>query len=230
VARHDLPLAAFLSGDLDEQAARVVDEHLLACDECWQAVQDDRAGRAAASRLREPVDPTLADRLRKAIISHPPPRRSLASRVPRRWAIWALGVAVVLGLGAVLALQPWAGPAPGPDEAALDHVVAMASGLPTTVGNAGEAPAAVGDPVDVEMVGDHATVTTYRFRGRMMLVAITDRPFPMPEDPHAMTGSMMPWTEQRGAVTLYCPHATVLLAGPVPAADLAALAGELHLG
>jgi len=44
---HDRLLAAFLAGDLGPAQARRWDEHLLECERCWQAVREDRAGRAA---------------------------------------------------------------------------------------------------------------------------------------------------------------------------------------
>ncbi len=41
-------LAGFLAGELDEAGARRWDEHLLECEQCWQAVP----GRAVAAPAR----------------------------------------------------------------------------------------------------------------------------------------------------------------------------------
>src|SRR5258708_28945007 len=60
-------LAGFLAGELDEAGARRWDEHLLECEQCWQAVREDRAGRQAAQLLRQPAPPGLADRVAFAV-------------------------------------------------------------------------------------------------------------------------------------------------------------------
>src|SRR6266536_5893562 len=63
----DERLAAYLAGELDPDAARAVDEHLLACDRCWHTVSAAHLGRRAAERLRQPTPAGLADRIRLAI-------------------------------------------------------------------------------------------------------------------------------------------------------------------
>src|SRR5258708_18576874 len=60
-------LGAFLAGELDAAGARRWDEHLLECEQCWQAVREDRAGRQAAQLLRQPAPPGLADRVAFAV-------------------------------------------------------------------------------------------------------------------------------------------------------------------
>ena len=65
--RHDRLLGAFLAGALDPAAARRWDEHLLECEQCWRAVQQDRDGRRAAELLRQPAPPVLADRVAFAV-------------------------------------------------------------------------------------------------------------------------------------------------------------------
>src|SRR5215472_17140127 len=64
---HERLLGAFLAGELEPAAAREWDEHLLDCEQCWRAVREDRAGRQAAGRLRQPTPPGLADRVRFAV-------------------------------------------------------------------------------------------------------------------------------------------------------------------
>src|SRR5215510_10190371 len=64
---HDRLLTAFLAGELDRAGARRWDEHLLACERCWRAVREDRAGRQAAQVLRRPAPPGLADRVTFAV-------------------------------------------------------------------------------------------------------------------------------------------------------------------
>jgi hypothetical protein len=64
---HDRLLGAFLAGALGPAAARRWDEHLLECERCWRAVQEDRGGRRAAELLRQPAPPGLADRVAFAV-------------------------------------------------------------------------------------------------------------------------------------------------------------------
>ena len=42
---------AFLAGELSDDDERRFDEHLLQCEECWRAVQADRAARFALEKL-----------------------------------------------------------------------------------------------------------------------------------------------------------------------------------
>ena len=65
--RHDRLLGAFLAGDLDPATVRQWDEHLLECEQCWRAVQEDRDGRRAAELLHQPAPPGLADRVTFAV-------------------------------------------------------------------------------------------------------------------------------------------------------------------
>jgi hypothetical protein len=60
-------LAGFLAGGLDPAAARQWDVHLLACEQCWRAVREDRAGRHATRLLRQPAPPGLADQVTFAV-------------------------------------------------------------------------------------------------------------------------------------------------------------------
>src|SRR5258707_6156942 len=64
--RHGL-LAGCRAGKLDEAGAGRWDEPLLECEQCWQAVREDRAGRQAAQLLRQPAPPGLADRVAFAV-------------------------------------------------------------------------------------------------------------------------------------------------------------------
>ena len=60
-------LGAFLAGELNPADAPRWDEHLLACEQCWRAVREDRVGRQAAQLLRQPPPPGLADRVAFAV-------------------------------------------------------------------------------------------------------------------------------------------------------------------
>ena len=226
---HQLPLAAFLAGDLESEHARFVDEHLLSCDRCWLAVREDRAGRAAANLLRQPTDHQLADRIRLAV-ELAPPRRRLGRRARssrgHRGALAAVAVTVVLAVLTALTLWPQHH-TPATDTAVLREVVRLASKLPAT--SSAAAVVALDAPHKLRVGGQTITVRTYAFEGHTALLATSSRPFAMPPDAHMPTRRAMPWTITRGTITLYCPQADMLLAGPEPAAELAALADALHL-
>src|SRR5215471_6002234 len=140
---HDRQLAVFLAGELDPAAARQWDAHLLECDQCWQAVREDRAGRGAARLLRQPAPPGLADRIGLAVevaaatrlrdrrVARPPrhARASARSRWRGRAGAGALaaGAAVALGVFLLPAGRP-AVPAAVTAVARYAHAVPMPSG------------------------------------------------------------------------------------------------------
>lgn len=235
MSEHPVPLDAFLAGDLDPEAARRVDEHLLTCDPCWRAVDEDRTGRAAALTLREPADPQLADRVKLAIELAVPSQPSPAPRLrgDGHWVVRAVGaatavLAMVLGVLTIATLLPRHAP-PGPnDSAAMRRIITAAADLPTTpYRSAG--PVALDAPHALHIGKESIRLRTYVFHGRFALVARVSRPFEMPPDAVTPTGKPMSWAIQRGAVTIYCAREHVLLAGPDSASELAILAAALHL-
>ena len=60
-------IIAFLAGELSDEDERRFDEHLLQCEECWRAVQADRAARFALEKLRAPAPAGLQDRVALAV-------------------------------------------------------------------------------------------------------------------------------------------------------------------
>jgi anti-sigma factor RsiW len=230
---HRVPLAEFLAGELDAASNRRIDEHLLSCENCWAAVQQDRAGRALASGLREPADADLADRIRLTIELAPPSARvrpvGAGSRRPHRAATTAFAVlALVLGALTALTVVSQHTPRHTGDSTALRQIVALTQRLPTST-------AMTSDAVEIDTAHPlhrdepDITVRTYAYRGEAALVATAAHPFTMPPDALMPTGRTMPWTVTRGTVTLYCPHADVLLASRTSSRQLAALAAALHL-
>ena len=248
---HDRLLAAFLAGDLDPAEARRWDEHLLECERCWRAVREDRAGRQAAQVLRQPAPPGLADRVafavevaataRTAAQRQPcPPARSRwrgrpVRRLHRRLAgvgILAVGVAVTLTMTLLLG-----GHRAGSVPAAVAAVARYAQAIPPPGRDqqsypAGRgAPMEVGRPVTVTAGGQPIVLRTWRLGRTEAVVAVSDHPFPMPADAQGVPGRGMAWTAQVGTLALYCVNGSTseLVAAPVPAAELAALAARLPL-
>lgn len=222
--RHESMLIAFLAGDLDADASREWDEHLLGCEGCWRAVREDRLGRSAAARLRESAPPELAERVAFAVEMAGAPVR----RRPRRW-VFAAGGLLVAAVSAVIAmLLPTATPAADPPEIAA--VVAFAQDMPASAhGIASDAPVPMGAPVGVVAGGAHVQLRYYRVGTVPAVVAVSDRPFPMPAGVGTLPSGDMAWTVKRGWVGLYCPNGNVVIAAPVTVGELPGLASRLPM-
>jgi len=246
--RHDRMLTAFLTGDLGPAEARRWDEHLLECERCWRAVRGDRAGGQAARLLRQPAPPGLADRVAFAVemaaaarTAAQPQARPLARALRRgrhgrrlRWRLAGAG-AVAVGLVAtlVVVLLP-AGRQAGSVPAAVAAVARYAQVIPPRSAEQHPqypAPVEVGHPVTVTAGGQRIVLRTWRLAGTEAVVAVSDRPFPMPARARGVSGMGMAWSARLGRLSLYCLNGRTskLVAAPVPAAELAALAARLPL-
>jgi hypothetical protein len=91
-------------------------------------------------------------------------------------------------------------------------------------------PVAVGRPVTVTVQGQRIEMRTWRLGSAEAVVAVSGQPFPMPAGAHAASGGGMAWSARLGKISLYCLNGPTseLLAAPVPAAELAALAARLR--
>jgi anti-sigma factor RsiW len=241
-------LAAFLAGELDPAAARRWDEHLLECDRCWRAVREDRAGRRAAQLLRQPTPPGLADRVAFAVemasAARPAaPRRARPGIRSRRRAChdrrlrWRLAGAGVIAVGLVITVMVLllpGGRQAGSVPAAVAVVARYAQAIPPPAGDRHPqhaAPVGVGRPVTVTAGGQRIVLRTWRLGGTEAVVAVSDHPFPMPPGAQGVSGRGMAWSARIGRLGLYCLNGSTseLVAAPVPAAELAALAARLPL-
>ncbi len=218
-------LVAFLAGALDEREEHAFDEHLLGCESCWRAIQEDRFGAAAIERLRDVAPAGLADRIAFAIdlasATSSPNRRRRRSRV--RIAAFAGAAVAAVGVGAGLVVSGGAS-APG-DPPQVAAVMAMAAGKLPPVG-AWEAVRAGGQALEVRTFMVHHVAT---------VVATSMRPFPMPATSHVLPGSSHgAWIASSGPWSAYsvnkAPGAlSVLVVAAMPAAQLPQVAARLHL-
>jgi anti-sigma factor RsiW len=245
---HDRLLAAFLAGDVDPADAQQWDEHLLQCERCWRSVREDRAGRQAAQELRQPAPPGLADRVTFAVemAAAAPAAAQRQARSPARapgrgrrgrrlrWRLAGAG-AVAVGLVATLlvVMHPGGRQAAGVP-AAVAAVARYAQVIPPPSGDQHSEPAApvqVGSPVTVTAGGQRIVLRTWRLGGTEAVVAVSGRPFPMPARARGASGRGMAWSVRLGKLGLYCLNGRTseLVAAPVPAAELAALAARLPL-
>jgi anti-sigma factor RsiW len=247
---HDRLLTAFLAGQLDPAQARQWDDHLLACERCWQAVREDRAGRQAAQLLRGPPPPGLADRVAFAVelAATARPTFQRRSRQPARprprlrrsvrhggGLYWRLAGAAMLAGGVVVTLLMTL--LAGSHQAdqmpeAVAAVARYAQAIPPPAGDRlpqHAAPIEVGRPVTVNAGGQRIVLRTWRLGDAEAVVAVSTRPFPVPARAHDVPGKGMAWSAQLGQLRLYClnGHTSELVAGPVTVARLAALAARL---
>ena len=237
---HDKLLTAYLAGDLGPAEARRWDEHLLECERCWRAVREDRAGRQAAQLLLQPASPELADRVAFAVEVTATARTRRRGRhgrwLPGRRLRWRLVVAGTLAAAAAItltmALLPGghqAGRVPAAVAAVARYAQAIAPPPRGQHPYSGRTPVEVGGPVTVTAGGQRIVVRTWRLGGTEAVVAVSGQPFPMPPRARGVPGRGMAWSARLGRLGLYCLNGRTseLVAAPVPAAELVALAARL---
>lgn len=235
-------ITAFLHGELPDRQARAFDEHLLTCESCWRAVQEDRAGRLAIERLRSPAPLGLADRVSASIglAAREPggdvtvPGRRVAHQAGRAQVRMAIRVAVaavaavIVVAGSVLG---WSAHDHQPaDPPQIARVLAMDSAPAAT------SPALVAGEHFV-FGGQPLTVRAYRVEGITTLVATSSSPFPMPASSHLVAGSSRrAWMATRGTLAIYGVnrpagggHESMFLVAAMPMARLPQVAAQLHL-
>ena len=100
-----------------------------------------------------------------------------------------------------------------------------------TVSGGRAAPVEVGHPVTVTAGGQTIVLRKWRVGGTEAVVAVSSKPFPRPPQAQGVAGSGMAWSARLGRLSLYCLNGRTseLVAAPVRAADLAALAALLPL-
>lgn len=224
-------LAAFLAGELPPEEAEAVDVHLLTCEECWHAVREDRAGRAALELLVTPPPPGLAERVRLAVeleaAPSPASRRRRKSAMRRRLAALILA-ALVLVAGTVSGIVVHGGDG---DPAPVAALTARAAAAPAPTGTA------AGRGTWMALGGERVLLRKFSVEGIPTLVAMATHPFPMPAASAVVAGSSRrAWMASRaGGIGLYCVNApagqhSMLVAARMPAVQLPHVLAHLRLG
>jgi Putative zinc-finger len=233
-------IAAFLNGELSDADEQSFDEHLVDCESCWSAVQEDRAGHLAVERLQVPAPLGLADRVTASInlagkrsIGEAPVRPVGAgrpldrARYRPRWLVPAAVLVVVAIVGGAIAWTVNQHQVSDPPQIA--EVVAMASSASNNT------PLRSGEHFDID--GQSLTVRSYRIEGITTLVATSAHPFPMPASSHLVAGSSpTAWMGTDGKLAMYGVNRpagndrkSVFLVAPMPMARLPQVAAQLHL-
>jgi anti-sigma factor RsiW len=221
----DWRVAAFVSGELPTDEERAFDQHLLECEGCWRAVQEDRFGRAGAAALRTTAPAGLSDRVRLAIsIAEDPSPRERSHRGRHWWTAFAGACAVILAV--VLPLSLGSGPAADPPQIAA--VMAMVQpGTPSSSLQTGEHLTIAGQPMRVR---------AFVIDGGLVVAATSSTPFAMPASSHLLSGSTSSaWMASSGSISLYgvnrlgSGRPSMFLVASMPIAKLPGIAVQLNL-
>jgi Putative zinc-finger len=232
-------LVAFLAGGLSGEDERRFDEHLLRCEECWRAVQADRAARFALEKVREPAPPGLHDRvvLAVTIAAADAPGREAS---PRRWValrlrqtvarpvvrlVAAASLLIALAAGTLAWAEARGHPADPPQIAAVAAMLTPGSS-PAKALRAGE---------HMVIAGQALAVRAYVMDGSETIVATSARPFSVPRSSHVLSGpSPKAWMATKGRLSMYGVNRpggkeSMFLVSVMPMAELPGVAAHLGL-
>ncbi len=234
------PILNFLAGELSPEEERRFDEHLLGCEQCWRAVQADRAARLALEKLRQPAPAGLQGRVALAVglaASEAPTgpvvlgrdswpsfiRTTIAPHVRLVAAACLIVVAAAGGFGWLAASR-----SPAPEPAQVAAVVAMITpgSAPTTALRAGE---------HIVIGGQPLVVRAYQLEGTEEIVATSARPFHIPSTSHRLTGSSSrAWMATKGRLSMYGVNRpaggeSMFLVAAMPMAEMPQMAARLNL-
>ena len=124
MSHHPEQLAAAYLTTMWPRARRRFEEHLLACEPCWQEVCLARRGRQLAETARDLAPAGLREDIRAAVAAAA--TLPAASPRPRRRIAAAAAVAVAVLAGAAVLVRPWPHSPPAADSAAPPAVIAAA--------------------------------------------------------------------------------------------------------
>ncbi len=228
---------SFLAGELSGADERSFDEHLLQCEDCWRAVQADRAARFALEKLREPAPAGLHDRVALAVTiasadaarGEAAPRRLLAVRrafeQPLVRLVTAASVLIAVAAGTFAWLEAKGQSAEPPQVAAVAAMMTPGSS-PANALRAGE---------QMVIAGQELAVRAYVMDGSETLVATSARPFSVPRSSHVLSGpSPKAWMATKGRLSMYGVNRpggkqSMFLVSVMPMAELPEVAAHLGL-
>jgi hypothetical protein len=202
--------AAYLGGVLRARRRRAFEDHLLACDDCWQEVEAGRLGRRLAESTRELAPQTLRETVRAAVAAFPSPRRA-------RWPLVGAPVVIVL-VTTLIGVQLVRDEQPAPiARAVADFKQAR---LPTEARAHDPAPDLAAISLSLAGSGsgtlEGLAVDAYSYRapdGRRLLLYLSETTFPVASGAR-QSGPEGPWRARVGDLELLCsqePHALLAI-------------------
>ncbi len=233
---------ALLAGEVSGEERNALDQHLLSCGSCWLAVQEDRAGRLALEQLRVSAPPGLTDRVRLAVELAAEAEQTAGTRVaaartgapagPRRRLPVLVAAACLLVAGLAAGLAATLGSTGHVDD---PPVVSAIAAMATSNGGAPERLALSHGTEHLVLAGQPVVIGAYRVEGILTVVAVSEKPFRMPDASRVMHGSSpSAWMATRGGVGLWCMNApagkhSMLVAARMPAVQLPAVVSRLNV-
>ncbi|MDP1803982.1 MAG: hypothetical protein Q8K72_02340, partial [Acidimicrobiales bacterium] len=178
---------------------------------CWQAMSQDRRGRALAESLRELAPASLRDRVRMAVEAD----TGQGQRPRRRRSRVGAGLAVV---AFAVVVATWAATVAGP------------SPEPASVAAVVDAARQAAPPASLVAAGETVILERARLDGRDVTVGRASVAFPMPAGAsESGDGLDAVWVATRGDLTVVClsKPANLLLAADLPAERLIAWGRQL---
>jgi hypothetical protein len=222
-------LAAAYLTSMRPRARRRFEDHLLACEPCWQEVSLARRGRHLAETARDVAPARLREDIRAAVAAAA--AQPAARPRPLRRGLAAAAIAAAVLVGAAVLVQPWPHSRPAASAAPSSVIAAAvtsyrASRLPGTAVPAEPAPDLA--PLHLRLAGaaagqlDGVAVTMFAYRtptGVRLIIIRCSRPFPEAADARELGGTEGAWTVRSSGVSVICAQGThaMLLLGSDPA-------------
>jgi anti-sigma factor RsiW len=205
--------AAYVAGELSGAPHIAFEQHLLACQECWEEVEAGRRGRELVEYARESAPDHLRARVMADVASTVRPPRI------RKFALAVAAGCVAALVGLVSFAVRTASPVPvGAAIAGFQSERLPGARIPTTQApdlskiGLNETAAGAGD-----LGGVPVTAYAYRDRmGRRLLLYVGDRPFATPRQAaHYSRGDPdSSWITRENGVSVLCsrnPHVTLVV-------------------
>lgn len=208
--------ARFLGGDMPPPEREAFGGHLLRCAECWAEVEQGRRGRSLAESTRTAAHAALRDHVRALVEAEP--QQPVLLR--RRRLLRPLGVPIAAAAAVALILGLGGGTTEPPS---LRQAVADFSAQRLPGAQLPDLRAPDLSQLDLQPVGAGGgtyadlEVDGYAYRdpaGRLVVLYLSDEPFPEAPGARQLAGPDGPWVAQRGDVTILCarlPHALLVV-------------------
>ena len=208
--------ARFLGGAMTAQERERYSAHLLGCPACWTEVDQARTGRSLAESLRTAAPAGLRDHVRGLVEaeSHAAP----VAMPLRRLVPVALAAAAAAVVALLVTLGGGTDEPPSLRQAVADFSAERLPGDDVTDQRAPDLSALDLQPVGAGG-GDYAglEVDGYAYRdpaGRLVVLYLSDDPFPEAPGARRLAGEDGPWVARRGDVVVLCarlPHALLVV-------------------